>query len=155
MTLRLGTSAQPLRPAARWVNGPPKPEELKGYALLMHFWSLSCKPCVAQLPRVEEWTRKYGDRLRVVSVHTPLEVDDMDHEKVLATARSYAMSHPLALDGDDGALADLYQVGRTPAYYLFDAEKKLRAFLAGDDAATQVESALERLLGEAGREAQH
>lgn len=147
MTLRVGTSVRPLRPAARWVNGPPSGEEGRR-PLLVHFWSLSCEPCLAQLPRVERWARELGDGLRVVSVHSPLEVSDMDHEKVIEILRRFTFTHPVALDGDDGALADIWDISTLPAYFVFGADQVLRAYFAGEAAADEVERALLAAMGQ-------
>ncbi|MBX5480532.1 MAG: TlpA family protein disulfide reductase [Myxococcaceae bacterium] len=154
MTLFPGMQARPLRPAARWLNGPPTPEELRDRALVIHFWSLSCQPCLEQLPRVKAWAKRNPELLKVISVHTPLELGDMEPERVVEEVRRVGIEHPLALDGDDGALADIYQVGRTPACFLFDGEKKLRAVQTGPGAAERLEPEIAELLEELERSAE-
>lgn len=149
MPLHIDTLIRPLRPAVQWENGGPLDvDRLRGAPVLVHFWSLSCGACKTQMEQVNEWARRYAGRLTVVGVHTPLSVEDMDHERVVDAIRALDVRHPVALDGDDGALADAYQVHVTPAYFLFDANGRLRQYHAGVEATDPVERAIERVVGE-------
>lgn len=143
MPLRYKTQMRTLRPAARWVNGEqPELEQLRGRPVLVHFWSLSAPASVEQMSSLREWIRRYAATLRVLGIHTPLEVGDMDHGKVADSLRQLGVEHPVALDGDDGALADAYDVRDSPAYFLFDAQLQLRNLRWGPGA----DRAMDRIL---------
>lgn len=147
MPLHLDTLIRPLRPAVRWENSSPVDvDSLRGKPVLVHFWSLSCASCKAQMDDVNAWLHEYDDRLVIVGVHTPLSVEDMNEDRVVDAVRALELQHPIALDGDDGALADIYQVQMTPSYFLFDANGRLRLYHAGENATDPVHRALERLL---------
>jgi thiol-disulfide isomerase/thioredoxin len=136
----------PLRPAHRWLNdGPVDAGQLVRRPVLVHFWAQSSPLCREQLPRLAGWRARFGD-VAVVSVHTPLAVEDMDDDRVVDAVSAHGVTHPVALDGDDGALADAYQVYRTPAYFLFDDEGQLALYATGPEAMDLVERALERLM---------
>ena len=150
MPLRLGTQIRRLTNALAWVNvtTPVDLGALRGKVVLVHFWALSCQACKAQLHYLQDWRRKYGERLAIVSVHSPIEVEDMDDERVEDAVGELGIEHPVALDDEDGSLADLYDVHITPSYFLFDTEGRLRHYHAGTEAAGPVARALERQLGE-------
>jgi thiol-disulfide isomerase/thioredoxin len=150
MPLRLDTQLRPLDAAVGWINsGPLSAEALRGRPTLVHFWALSCQSCKSQLPQLGQWQRQYGERLQIVSVHSPLRVTDLDPDRVVRAVHQLGLDHPVALDGDEGALADAYDVHLTPSYFLFDAEGRLRHYHAGVEAADPVARAIERLLGPA------
>ncbi|HZA50876.1 MAG TPA: hypothetical protein VE549_09055 [Myxococcaceae bacterium] len=146
MPLRYKSQMRVLRPAAGWLNGTaPSPDELRGRPVLIHFWSLSVREAMGQISRPREWLRRFGGELQVYGVHTPLAVEDMDHPRVAAAVGELRMEHPTALDGDDGALADAYDVRELPAYFLFDSQLRLRNHRAGGRAADEMERILSRL----------
>lgn len=152
MPLRLNTEVRPLAPALRWVNSDPvEVGDLRGRPILIHFWALSCQPCKAQLPRLQTWANGHRGEVHVISVHTPLEVDDMNPDHVTHAVHELGLDMPVAID-DEGTIADAYDVRTTPAYFLFDAGGRLRSFHAGPEAADPIEHALRRLMEETARE---
>jgi AhpC/TSA family len=136
---------RPLCPACHWVNGEaPDLEGLRGRPVLVLFWSTSDQVALRQISRIEQWIQRRGFPLEVVSVHTPLQVVDMDPNRVIAVIRENDIHHPVALDGDDGALADAYDVRDLPAYYHFDAELRLRKKREGTGAVAAMDRLMER-----------
>ncbi len=137
---------------ARWVGGaPPSPGELRGVPVLVHFWSVGCDACEAQLPAVARWARELGPRgLRLVGVHvttqgTPPGTDD---EAIRRKAEAGGVRHATLVDDRD-VVAAAFGVEATPSYFVYDAAGKLRHFHAGYGADATVERALERVLREA------
>ncbi len=152
MPLRLHSPIPTLRDAVRWVNSSPVDvSKLRGRPVLVHFMSMSCHACKEQLPAVQEWARRYGGKLQLIGVHTPTQPQDEDEERVEASIQALGLTHPIALDAEDGELADLWQVRFTPSYFLFDAEGRLRHFHGGMEAVGPVTRAIERVLAEGER----
>lgn len=148
MPLRLKTEIRPLTLARRWVNSDRVDvNALRGRPVLVHFWALSCQASRAQLPRLGEWAARHRGQLHVLSVHTPLEVDDLDADHVTHAVHELGIDLPVALD-EDGGIADAYDIRSTPSYFLFDAQGRLRGFHAGPEAADPIEHALSRLIEE-------
>jgi hypothetical protein len=58
---------------AEWFNSAPLgPAELRGHAILVDFWTLTCINWLRQEPYVRAWSRAYrNDGLVVIGVHTP------------------------------------------------------------------------------------
>ncbi len=149
MPLRLRSSIPSLRDAVRWVNSSPVDvAKLRGRPVLVHFMSMSCMTCKEQLSDVREWARRYAGKLQLVGVHTPTQPQDADEERVEEAIRALELSHPVALDGEEGDLAEAYQVRFTPSYFLFDRNGELRHFHGGFEAVDPVERAIERVLAE-------
>jgi hypothetical protein len=72
---------------------------------------------------------------------------DTDAEAVRDAVAAYNITEPCAVDNGH-RLRDAFQneQGYVPAYYLFDAEGKLRGFAAGEFGLKVIGPALERVL---------
>jgi thiol-disulfide isomerase/thioredoxin len=157
MPMRIGTEMPSLEGATEWFNatGAAAAEEAKGHPTLVHFWSVSCGTCKENLPRVAEWREaRAGEGLRVVAVHMPRYEADTDVEAVRDAVATYDITEPCAVDNEH-KLRDAFQneQGYVPAYYLFDAEGKLRCFAAGEFGVKVVTPALDRVLAAANKTA--
>jgi thiol-disulfide isomerase/thioredoxin len=150
MPMRIGTEMPPLEGATEWFNatGARASAEAEGNPTLVHFWSVSCGVCKENLPRVARWREERREAgLRVVAVHMPRYEADTDAEAVREAVALYDITEPCAVDNEH-KLKDAFQNehGYVPAYYLFDAEGKLRGFAAGEFGVKVITPALERLL---------
>ena len=151
MPMRIGTQMPSLEGATEWFNatGAHAADEAKGRPTLVHFWSVSCGICKDNMPRVAEWRdTRAAQGLRVIAVHMPRYEADTDVEGVRDAVALYDISEPCAVDNEH-KLKDAFQNehGYVPAYYLFDAEGKLRCFAAGERGFAMVAASLERVLG--------
>ena len=150
MPMRIGTEMPSLEGATEWFNatGARAAEESKGRVTLVHFWSVSCGLCKENLPRVAEWREgRAAEGLRVIAVHMPRYEADSDVETVRDAVTGYGIAEPCAVDNEH-RLRDAFQneQGYVPAYYLFDAEGKLRGFAAGENGLRMIAPALDRVL---------
>src|SRR3954462_10561008 len=150
MPMRIGTEMPSLEGATEWfyATAAAAAEEAKGHPTLVHFWSVSCGMCKENLPRVAEWREgRAADGLRVIAVHMPRYEADTDVEAVREAVAKYNITEPCAVDNQH-KLRDLFhnEHGYVPAYYLFDAEGKLKSFAAGERGLSMLSSALERML---------
>jgi thiol-disulfide isomerase/thioredoxin len=153
MPMRIGTEMPSLDGATEWLGGTEAHAlaESKGHPTLVHFWSVSCGVCKENLPRITEWRdQRRDDGLRVIAVHMPRYEADMDTEEVRAAVAEYNITEPCAVDNGH-KLRDAFknEQGYVPAYYLFDAQGKLRSFAAGERGLDMLASALERTLAAA------
>lgn len=153
MGMRIGTQRPSLDGATEWINGTQAhaEAEAQGHPTLVHFWSVSCHMCKENLPQIAEWrdTMK-PEGLRVIAVHMPRHEADTDVEIVHDAIVKYNITEPCAIDNEH-KLRDEFQNdhGYVPAYYLFDAEGKLRSFAAGEYGLGILRSSLDRVLGHA------
>jgi thiol-disulfide isomerase/thioredoxin len=129
-----------------WVNGEVTKEKLKGSPVLVHYWSISCHTCKETLPQLNEWRDHYKDQgLRVISIHMPRSEKDTEIEPIKEAIKKYGLTHPVAID-NSYKLVDAYQNQYVPAYYLFDADQKLRHYQAGEKGLKMLEKRLDRVL---------
>jgi thiol-disulfide isomerase/thioredoxin len=150
MASKIGTQLPSFAGATEWFGGTQAHAEAEtaGRPTLVHFWSASCGICKDNLPRVGQWRDEKRDQgLRVIGVHMPRYEADTDVETVRDLIGKYAMTEPVAVDNEH-KLKDAFQneQGFVPAYYLFDAEGKLKSFAAGERGLDMLKVALERLL---------
>jgi thiol-disulfide isomerase/thioredoxin len=150
MGMRIGTQMPSLDGATEWFGGTQAhaEAEIAGRPTLVHFWSVSCGICKDNLPRVGQWRdEKRNHGLRVVGIHMPRYETDTDVETVRELIEKYGITEPVAVDNEH-KLKDAFQndQGFVPAYYLFDAEGKLKSFAAGERGLDMLKSAIERLL---------
>jgi thiol-disulfide isomerase/thioredoxin len=149
MPMRIGTEMPQFEGATEWINGTASAvEEVKGYPTLVHFWSVSCGICKENMPRVSEWRDHLREQgLRVIAVHMPRYPADVDPEAVRNAIAEYSITELCAIDNDH-KLRDAFknEQGYVPAYYLFDAEGKLRSFAAGERGLDMLFSAMNRVL---------
>ena len=153
MPMRIGTEMPPFEGATEWFNatGAAAEAEAKGHPTLVHFWSVSCGTCKENMPRVAELRdRRAAEGLRVVAVHMPRYEADTDVEAVRDAVTTHNITEPCAVDNQH-QLRDSFKndQGFVPAYYLFDAEGKLRCFAAGERGLSMVAASLDRLLPQA------
>jgi thiol-disulfide isomerase/thioredoxin len=157
MPMRIGTELPSLDGATEWFNATQAHAEAESTnrPTLVHFWSVSCGICKENLPRVAEWRDGRAEEgLRVIAVHMPRYEADTDVEAVREAINKYNITEPCAVDNQH-KLRDAFrnEQGYVPAYYLFDAEGKLKCFAAGERGLHMLQSALERVLASARQEA--
>src|ERR1044072_3325156 len=150
MPLRIGPPWPDLSGATEWL-GESEPDGVSagtGRLTLVHFWSRSCELCKEKLPGLAELRGRVGtERLRVVAVHMPRYPADTDVSGGRETAALHGVTEPCAVDNQH-RLRDAFgnDQGFVPAYYLFDAEGKLRGFAAGEYGLKVIGPALDRVL---------
>jgi thiol-disulfide isomerase/thioredoxin len=132
----------------KWYNSEPiKTEDLKGHTVILHFWSISCGICKESLPDVERWMNVYGPKgLKLISVHMPRQESDTNLEAVKECIDEYEIKQPVVVDNFHD-IVDRLENKYVPAYYVYDAELKMRHFSAGEKGIKMVDPVLERLLG--------
>lgn len=150
--MRIGTEMPALDGATEWFGGTQAHAEALAQEgpTLVHFWSVSCGMCKENLPRVAAWREeKKADGLRVIAIHMPRYEADTDVEGVREAIAKYEITEPCAVDNQH-KLRDAFQNehGYVPAYYLFDAERKLRSFAAGERGLDMLSAALDRVLAQ-------
>ena len=150
MALKIGTPMPKLDGATEWFGATQAhaEAEIQRHPTLIHFWSVSCGICKDNLAIVGQWRDEKKDQgLRVVAIHLPRYEADTDVEAVRDLIGKYNITEPVAIDNEH-KLREAFQndQGYVPAYYLFDAEGKLKSFAAGERGLDMLKSALERTL---------
>ena len=150
MPMRIGTEMPKLDGATEWLGTTQAhaEAEAEGHPTIIHFWSVSCGTCKENLPRIAEWRDKQREQgLRVIAIHMPRYEADTDVEAVRDAVATYGITEPCAIDNEH-KLKEAFknEQGYVPAYYLFDAEGKLRSFAAGERGLDLLKATLDRIL---------
>src|SRR5690242_12260545 len=138
----------PLAGAAEWLNSEPLgPAELRGYVVLVNFWTLTCINWLRQLPYVRAWSQAYrDDGLVVIGVHTPEFTFEHDVARVRREAEERRIEYGIVIDNE-------YEVWRAfsnhywPALYFVDRNGSIRDTHFGEGRYEQSERVIQRLLG--------
>ncbi len=134
--------------ATEWLNSEPLgPAELRGQAVVVNFWTLTCINWLRQEPYVRAWSQAYrDDGLVVIGVHTPEFSFEHDIERVRQATNVRAIDYPVVLDNDYelwNAFANHYW----PALYFVDTDGVIRDQHFGEGRYEQSERVIQRLLG--------
>src|SRR5215467_4905172 len=151
MAMRIGTEMPSFEGATEWINGSAEEASMlvKGQPTLVHFWSISCGICKENMPRVSEWREaRKNEGLKVVAVHMPRYPADTDVDAVRKAIEEHKIIEPCAIDNQH-MIRDAFknEQGFVPAYYLFDAEGKMRGFAAGERGLDMLSASLDRIMG--------
>jgi cytochrome c biogenesis protein CcdA/thiol-disulfide isomerase/thioredoxin len=140
--------------ANAWLNSAPlTPEALRGKVVVVNFWTYSCINCLRTLPYVKTWADRYrNDGLVVIGVHTPEFAFEHDTGNVKRALADLGIHYPVAIDND-------YRVWQAfgnqywPAFYIVDAQGRVRYHHFGEGGYTQAEQTIRQLLADNGRAA--
>jgi len=148
MPLRMGAEMPSFDGATEWVNGQGVQANLLGKPSIVYFWAMSCHICEENMPTLEDWREKYGDRVNFIAFHRPRQESDTNVEDVKKAIATHKIVEPVGIDNTH-EVGDRFETGQYwPYYFLFDAEGKMKSRAAGDVGLAQIEKALERLLAE-------
>lgn len=145
--MRLRSDMPELSGATEWINGEVSKSDLIGdKPTLIHFWSVSCGLCKEAMPNINQFRDDYKDELNVIAVHMPRSEKDLDFNQIKEVAAEHDITQPIFVDNDH-ALTDAFENEYVPAYYVFDAEGKLRHYQAGGDGMKMLTKRVNRVLG--------
>jgi thiol-disulfide isomerase/thioredoxin len=134
-----------------WFNSEPVPiSALRGQVILIHFWDYTCQHCLRSLPYIAEWHRKYKSYgLVVVGVHSPKFPFGKNPESIQSAIVKHSIEYPVVADNEN-LIASRYANRCWPSMYLIDKDGYVRFQNTGEGSYGAVESALQRLLYDAG-----
>jgi thiol-disulfide isomerase/thioredoxin len=134
--------------ATEWLNSDPLgPAELRGHAVLVNFWTLTCINWLRQEPYVRAWSQAYrDDGLVVIGVHTPEFSFEHEIDRVRQATKERAIDYPVAVD-NDYEIWSAFDNNYWPALYFVDADGIIRDHHFGEGRYEQSERVIQRLLG--------
>ena len=91
-----------------------------GKVVVVDFWATWCGPCKKSFPKLEELSKRAGDRVEVIGI----SVDD-DKNGVLDFAKETGAT--FAIGWDEGhSIAERWKLGTMPTTFIIDANGKIR-----------------------------
>ncbi|MBV9424355.1 MAG: redoxin domain-containing protein [Solirubrobacterales bacterium] len=136
-----------LEGATAWLNSEPLDlAEVRGHAVLVDFWTLTCINWLRTEPYVRAWSRAYrDDGLIVIGVHTPEFSFEHGIEGVRRAIKERAIDYPVAVD-NDYAIWDAFDNHYWPALYSIDRNGIIRDHHFGEGRYEGSEQVIQRLL---------
>jgi peroxiredoxin len=112
--------------------------EHRGQVVVLNFWSISCSPCLDELPELQDFYLAYRPQAVVVmAIHV-----GEGSERAQGVSDGRGVTFPVLLDRD-WAVADSYQVRGLPTTLVLDRDGVIRQLLIGgrerDDFARAVD----------------
>lgn len=136
LLLALPWAAAAIVLAMRFMPGEPPPQlpamplttlegrqiddaALRGHPVLVTFWSITCGPCLHEIPDLVDLHRELSPRgLVILAIAMPYDPPD----RVLALARERKLPYDIVLDPMGKAGAAFGEIDATPTTFLFDAQ---------------------------------
>lgn len=147
MSMRLRTQLPELDGVTEWINSEPEMETASG-PVLVYFWAVSCNVCHRVLPNLQLWRETYVPQgLKMISIHCPRMKTDTDIRKVKSAVDNLGIVEPCGVD-------NMHRVKKAfdnefwPAFYIFDAEKRLKRRAAGNAGLDMINPVLEKFFSE-------
>jgi thiol-disulfide isomerase/thioredoxin len=135
--------------APHWINSPRlTPSNLAGKVVVADFWTYTCINWLRTLPYARAWAQKYRDAV-LIGVHTPEFGFEQNFDNVRRAVRQMRIEYPVVID-NDYAIWRAFNNQYWPALYFIDARGRVRDHHFGEGEYQRSESAIQRLLTEAG-----
>ncbi|MGV2290869.1 cytochrome c biogenesis protein DipZ [Trinickia sp. YCB016] len=141
--------------AQNWLNSPPLTREaLRGKVVVVNFWTYSCINSLRALPYLKTWADRYrNDGLVVIGVNTPEFGFEHDPSNVKRALTDLGIRYPVAID-NDYAIWQAFGNEYWPAFYIVDAQGRIRYHHFGEGDYDGAEKAIRQLLAESGKTTQ-
>ncbi|QCP54259.1 redoxin domain-containing protein [Trinickia violacea] len=141
--------------AQSWLNSPPLTRDaLRGKVVVVNFWTYSCINSLRALPYLKTWADRYrNEGLVVIGVNTPEFGFEHDPSNVKRALTDLGIRYPVAID-NDYAIWQAFGNEYWPAFYIVDAQGRIRYHHFGEGDYAGAEKAIQQLLAEAGQTTQ-
>lgn len=138
-----------LKLSGPWLNSPQLDDEaLRGRVVVVCFWTYSCINSLRVLPYLRAWQVAYGQRgLTVVGVHTPEFAFETEALNVRQAVKDLDVKFPVVLDSER-RIWNAFGNNAWPAFYVIDAQGRVRGHVDGEGRYDQIERAIQKLLAD-------
>ncbi len=155
--------------AEYWVNGEQQSlQDLKGQVVMLDFWAVWCRPCIATFPTLKQWNENYGpEGLKIVGVTTwynmtwdeeqqtpqrgETEVSrEEELEAIQKFVKKYELPYPSLVMPKDSGMNEQFGVTGIPHVVLIDKQGRIRMVKVGtgENGAKDIEEKIKELLAE-------
>ncbi|HHP7243900.1 MAG TPA: thioredoxin-like domain-containing protein, partial [Elainellaceae cyanobacterium] len=122
-------------------------KDLRGYVVILDFWTYSCINCLHVIPDVRYLEQKYGDRLVVIGIHTAKFDHEHDLESVRQAIARYGIMHPVVVDSDRHVW-EQYAVRAWPTFVVIDPMGYVVATISGEGQRENLDRLIQQLIAD-------
>jgi len=121
-------------------------EKLKGKIVVLNFWFIKCKPCVDEIPELNNVYRNFQSDTNIVFISTTFDKQD----KVESFLHGNPINYNVVANANE--MCDLFNITAFPTNIVIDAEGNYCSFLSGgfprigEEITNQINEALESQL---------
>ncbi|MEN8160018.1 MAG: TlpA disulfide reductase family protein [Myxococcota bacterium] len=115
--------------------------ELRGRPVLIDFWATWCAPCIRQIPVLNAFTEKHGERIPVLGISV-----DVDADAVAPFAAENDVRYRILL-GDEGLARDYGALG-FPTLYVVRPDGTVHSSHVGVASPEELEAAVAEWVGD-------
>ncbi len=125
--------APDLQDVTAWINTKPLTlEGLRGRVVIVHFWTIGCKNCIANYPVYKTWAHQYDPKeVLVLGIHTPETEGEKDTAAVKKKADEEGLTFPIAVD-NNRANRQAWSNRIWPSVYVVDKAGRVRYWWYGE-----------------------
>ncbi|PWU68767.1 TlpA family protein disulfide reductase [Gracilibacillus dipsosauri] len=87
--------------------------------ILVNFWATWCKPCVEEMPAIQQFEDKYGDQVKVLAINAT--ATETKREKIRPFVEEGGYAFTILLD-EDGTTYENYSIIGVPSSFFIDSE---------------------------------
>lgn len=84
--------------------------------VLLDFWSVSCGPCIDEIPTLNDLANKYDDKIKLISINNDL-LYGSNKEKLAKFIADHDIQYPVILDTKQQNLMKRFGVSGWPARF--------------------------------------
>lgn len=122
------------------------PKSAKGKVMILNFWYTTCGPCLKELPDFNAVQSEYGEKVKIVALHSYSADTDVDKQAFLEDKfPDYVIS--FAQDTESFHLYDsLGGAGSYPMTVIADGDGIIRFIKQGSITLTELQTEIEKLI---------
>ena len=131
-----------------WINTsePLTLEKLKGYVILLDFWTYCCINCIYVLNDLKYLEEKYkDDPVIVIGVHSAKFNNEKDKDNIRSATSRYEIKHPILID-NDLILWRGYRINAWPSFVVIGTDGNVIGRAAGEGKRDMLDSFISRAL---------
>jgi thiol-disulfide isomerase/thioredoxin len=87
--------------------------QFRGRPVILHFWGSGCRPCLEELPRLQDLHEQAGGKAIVMGVDVGLLLDRGTREEAQAALLQHHVTYPVGFP-KDSSLVEQYNLRRIP-----------------------------------------
>lgn len=123
-------------------GGQVRIEQLRGRVVLINFWATWCEPCRTEVPELQKFADRYGDKVTLLGINLREPVDT-----IKSFREQYGMRYPILLDRQ-GRVAERYRLRAVPESWFIDPNGVARIYHQGPLTFEQMEAGYQLTLRE-------
>jgi protocatechuate 3,4-dioxygenase beta subunit len=119
----------PTAEVAVWLTSAPLPPQNQGTVRILDFWNIFCGPCIANLPKQQEfWEAHRREGLEMIALHPAW--NEQEIREFLAARPN--VRFPIAIEKEGCPTSNRYPIEGVPTYVVIDPDGKIEFIGAGD-----------------------